>query len=53
MGHRSHRHTPPSELRFAPTPTEVKHLTAAEFYRSLIIRRNKKKEKMKPHFGFF
>lgn len=38
MGHRSRRRTPPSE-------TEVKHLTAAEFYRSLIMRRNKRKRK--------
>lgn len=49
MGHGPHRHTPPLELRFVRTPTEVKHLTAAEFYRSLIRTRNKK---MKLHFVF-
>lgn len=43
MGHGPRRRTPPLELRFVRTPTEVKHLTAAEFYRSLIITRNKKK----------
>lgn len=44
MGHGPRRHTPPLELRFVRTPTEVKHLTAAEFYRSLIVTRNKKNE---------
>lgn len=42
MGHGPRRHTPPLELRFVRTPTEVKHLTAAEFYRSLIRTRTKK-----------
>lgn len=44
MGHGPRRRTPPPELRFVRTPTEVKHLTAAVFYRSLIITRNKKNE---------
>lgn len=43
MGHTSRWRAPPSEFRFVRTPTGVKHLTAAEFYRSLIMRRRKKK----------
>lgn len=50
MGHGPRRRPPPPELRVVQTPNEVKHLTAAEFYRSLIITKNKK---TKLHCFFF